>query len=568
MNQTKPTVNHSFKPSALLFVILLAGFSLRLWGISFGLPYLYHADEPIVVNHALAYASGDLNPHFFKIPPLVSYLLSICYGIYFLILKTFDSIRSTSDFARFFLDNPTTFYLIGRVIFGALFAMAGIVALYALVKKYFSVRTAIISATILSFTFLHVRDSHYIYTDIPLLICLTISFFPIFSILEQGRRTSYVLFGILAGLCVATKYNGIFIFIPFVLAHTIYTLTNGKQPVNINLLASFSITVLTYFILNPFSFLDFQFFKQELLIQAAAEARIGFFHHLVYSLNSGLGFPLLVISFLGVARCICSKNQRSLLFLCFIAAYYAVLALKSQPYDRYALPLVPFLVFFAADFLEWLRKRFHIKTFLYILLVGVTLSVSIFKIALCNQIMTKTDTRTMAYNWCMANIPTQSKVAISNQFFAPRLKPTAQELQKKLAGNEITVRAGVQEKRLNLMIELAKQSTEPRYELFYLTKNSGTFVFSKPNLPFDPVVIQNFGVQYVIFSNLCTPESNTLHSWLKTRTTLVGKFSPYRNEIVACPIDPRPITGAPFLMKDLLERQANGPKIEIYKLKQ
>ena len=63
--------------SLLLGCILFLAFILRVWGIQFGLPDLYYADEPIVVNHALAYSSGDFNPHFFKIPPLMSYLLFV-----------------------------------------------------------------------------------------------------------------------------------------------------------------------------------------------------------------------------------------------------------------------------------------------------------------------------------------------------------------------------------------------------------------------------------------------------------------------------------------------------------
>src|SRR3989338_10956329 len=100
-------------------LILIAGFALRMWGIDFGLPFLYHADEPIIVNHALAYGSGDLNPHFFKIPPLVSYLLFVCYGIYYLIAHLSGFVANTDEFLSIFVSDPTSFYLVARIIFGA-----------------------------------------------------------------------------------------------------------------------------------------------------------------------------------------------------------------------------------------------------------------------------------------------------------------------------------------------------------------------------------------------------------------------------------------------------------------
>ena len=73
------------RETLLLLGILAVAVFLRVWAVNFGLPFLYHADEPIVVNHALAFSTGDLNPHFFKIPPLVSYLLFVCYGIYYVL---------------------------------------------------------------------------------------------------------------------------------------------------------------------------------------------------------------------------------------------------------------------------------------------------------------------------------------------------------------------------------------------------------------------------------------------------------------------------------------------------
>ena len=42
------------------------GFLLRVTAVNFGLPHLYHADEPIVVNHALAYGAGDTRERFLR----------------------------------------------------------------------------------------------------------------------------------------------------------------------------------------------------------------------------------------------------------------------------------------------------------------------------------------------------------------------------------------------------------------------------------------------------------------------------------------------------------------------
>ncbi len=105
------------KKTILAFIIIAAAL-LRLWGINFGLPYLFHQDEPIVVNHALAYGTGDLNPHFFVIPPLASYILFFFYSAYFVLLKISGVIADAGSFAVSFFKDPTPFYLIGRFIVG------------------------------------------------------------------------------------------------------------------------------------------------------------------------------------------------------------------------------------------------------------------------------------------------------------------------------------------------------------------------------------------------------------------------------------------------------------------
>ena len=70
-----------------LIGILLLAFFVRVWGNKFGLPQLYYWDEPTVVNRAIRFGSGDLNPHFFYYPALYMYVLFIVSGGYFVFGK-------------------------------------------------------------------------------------------------------------------------------------------------------------------------------------------------------------------------------------------------------------------------------------------------------------------------------------------------------------------------------------------------------------------------------------------------------------------------------------------------
>ena len=413
-----------------LWVILALGFTLRLWGIGFGLPDLFHADEPIVVNHAMAYGTGDFNPHFFKIPPLTSYFLFFCYGIYFLAGQLLGWIANADEFGKFFLTNPSSFYLLGRVLLGALTGTVTIYLIFRLLEKNFSRTHGYLAAFFLATAFLHVRDSHYIYADIPLLLVLVACFFPIFRILEREKWIDYLTFGILAGVAVATKYNGVFIFVPFLMTHF------WRKASFFHLLVASVVSFLTFAACNPFSLLDWRFFLNELITQGGSQGYAGFGHHLFYSLLGGLGFPLWFAALAGLMLALFRRDRKRLLFAVFFVIYYCpVLVLASQPYDRYVLPLLPLAVFFAADSFLELLNRFRPTRVVLVLVALLCASPSLAKAILVDHLLSQTDIRTLARGWVEANIPPGSKLALDTPFFMPRLKAAVAQLEEKKKGS-------------------------------------------------------------------------------------------------------------------------------------
>ena len=60
-----PILTNNKKPwmrvSTILVAIMLLAFGLRIWGIWFGLPYIFHNDEGNEVLRALQLGSGQFN---------------------------------------------------------------------------------------------------------------------------------------------------------------------------------------------------------------------------------------------------------------------------------------------------------------------------------------------------------------------------------------------------------------------------------------------------------------------------------------------------------------------------
>ncbi len=552
----------------LIFIVTLA-FFLRFFGISFGLPHLYHADEPIVVNHTIAYGSGDLNPHFFKIPPLVSYLLFILYGIYFVIGKLVGQFSTLDDFVYLFLTDPSSFYFVGRLFFGAIGGTLTVYILYRLVKRYSSIEHALISSFFLAVAFLHVRDSHYIYADIPLVLILCLCFFPIFHILESGGRRYYVLFSFLAGIAVATKYNGVFVFVPFLTAHFFRTGFKWRAVADPNLVLTFVLSFLAYSVLNPFGWVDFQFFLQEITKQSHAEGFSGLLHHLTYSLNGGLGFPLLGLSLFGLSLACLRFDRKRWTLLSFILVYYLILCFFSQPYDRYTLPLIPFLVIFAADGLLQLKRKLKLSNIPFFIVVLIAIFPSVLKISLSDYIFMQKDIRTVGREWIERTVPQNTKIALDMQFYLPQLKPNlAQLIQKKEAVLTAPNFNKAQLKRVEVLIQEAERSGNIRYELFFLKESQAEekFLFSKPMVPYDLDYLKNKGVEYVIISQISPGRASDFCKDLDQKAQLVAKFTPYRDKLREWPIDRQPLTGGVFLWSELIARERNGQIFKVYRL--
>lgn len=549
--------------------ILAIALALRIWGIWFGLPDLYHADEPMVVNHAMAYGAGDLNPHFFKLPPLVSYLLFAVYGFFYLGLRLLGQIPDAEALAAMFLADPSIFYLIARILFGAILGTATVYLLYRLVRSFFSKEHALLTAWFLATAFLHVRDSHYIYVDIPLLTVLTAAFFPILKILLRGKMRQYLLFGALLGTAVAVKYNGVFLMIPFALAHAARNNWKADQFVNVKFASACALSLAVFALWNPFSWLDWRSFLAELFQQSHAEGFTGIAHHLTYSLNGALGFPVLALGVAGFLRSLVGENRPAWIVGSFVGVYYLVLCFFGQHYDRYVLPLLPFLVFFSANTLVEMQKRWRFRNFFLGLLAVALALPSLAKICLSNQIFTREDIRTRARKRIEASIPSEIKIALDVSFFSPHLRPTSRQLEAKR--REVLSRPDSSPgelKRMELMIREARKDIHPRYELYFLTSETSAhhFLFARPVVPYDVNRLRALGIAYVVVAKVNPDFQPSFYRDLAERATLLARFNPYKDASRKWPIDRQPLTGGPFLWTELVDRERNGHILEVYRL--
>ncbi|MDD5085087.1 MAG: glycosyltransferase family 39 protein [Candidatus Omnitrophica bacterium] len=571
----------SGKVIVMMLCIIALGFALRAAGINFGLPYLYHADEPNIVNRAVAYGTGDLNPHYFQIPPLASYILFFEYGAYFLLGKLFGFFPDLQVFKIEFFSDPSVFYLIGRISFGLVTGVLTILAVYFTAKRLFSREAGVLSALFLSVSFLHVRDSHYLYLDVTLTLLIVLAFLWSLKIYDSGKTRDYVLAGLWIGLATAFKYNGCLVFVALLLAHLLrepardWFLALWKKELWISVITIFAVFV----VCNPFFILDWQTFWTSFFAETHAQGSSGWLHHFSYSLAQGIGGLFLLWCLFGLVFCPFILGKRGLILLSFPVLFYITLTRFSQIHDRYVIPLIPFLVLaggITAAYVfdkvllnkaKWLRAPFIV--FLILLVVPTAA-----KSAVVDYLFTRKDTRTEAKEWIEATIPSGMAVALDHSFFCPALAPVAEQI----AAKKDLIRVGdkhfaKKNEKLNALLSLVKAG-DKRYKLYYLVgegeeNNTPKFILTEPVIPRNLGALRKNGIKYVCVAKYWSgyDEAVPFYGELVKKGRLIKVFTPYMDNSVRRPFNAKNIrTGAPSLDKEIFSRRSNGEIIEIYEI--
>ncbi|MCK9614375.1 MAG: glycosyltransferase family 39 protein [Candidatus Omnitrophica bacterium] len=557
----------------LIFIIGL-GFLLRVWGINFGLPYQSHQDEPIIVNHALAYGSGDFNPHFFIIPPLTSYILFFFYGVYFVILKIFGVVANTEVFAISFFRNPTPFYVIGRIVIGVVPSICNVYLTYRLARIFFSEKVALCAASIMAISFINTVNAHYIYTDNLLVFWVLLAYIKMASLIKQANRKNYAMSAIFIALAAATKYNAILLLVPFLYTHFYVSKKNiaGKL-FNLNLAMASGVIIATFLLANPFAFLDWKFFLYSVTTRIR-HGYIGWGHHLTYSLFEGIGGFMTLLAIAGLCLMLIRKYKIALFLVLFPFCFYIHLAYASQPFSRYVLVLIPFLAiglgYILFDFFsKWPRPKL-LQTLCFIISVIVMLP-TVIKSIKADMLFASEDTRLSAAHWIEQHIPVSSRILFDNTSFMPQLSQTTKQLQEKqtIIDKQPELKM-LKNKKLDFQIKAFKGNKT--YEIYYLgdeAKGAGQFLNLWPIITGDAENLEKYKIEYIVFNNMTgSDKAKALHKVIYSRHKPVAIFNPYKDSQFRSSYDMVDETCLPVKDKELFSRTKSGPYIIIYKIRQ
>ena len=423
----------------LLLAILAIAVVLRLWGINYGLPFLYVTDEYHEVMRAMQLGAGSFNMDRTGKGGLY-YLLFLEFGVYYAFLKLFGVVSSISEFAALFARDPSAFYLMSRATVLA-FGVANVWILHRLTQKVFGQRAALIAAFIFALNVLHVSLSKTVRIDVVMTCLATLTLLLAVNVAERGTKKDYVLAAIAGALATTTKITAVLLLVPLLIAHWHSVKGHASWPKSYildgRLWLAGATFVVFWFGTDPgliFSLTDYLSFFGPVTGDAVSEAidggevltleRPNLFAYYARALVESMGWPLFIVSSAATIYALWRRTLADVLFVSFAATTYLVISSTTSLhayFPRYVLPVIPVMAALSGRLLSdlsevvpFLQKRIAMG-FVVVLLALVPGYQAIQQ----SRVLTRTDTRTLAKQWIDSQVPQGAKVFVEGAKIAP-----------------------------------------------------------------------------------------------------------------------------------------------------
>lgn len=428
---------HRWDPAAALLLALLAtALGLRLWGIWFGLPYVFHNDEDFEIVRALQLGAGQYD--FDRVTKGgYFYLLFVEYGLLFIALLMTGVVDSAAEFGELYIRDPSAFYLIGRAT-TAVIGTLTVWLVFRIGQVAWSTAAGLLAAALLSFNILHAYLSHLTTVDVPMTFLTVAALYFAVKLVTEGGVRNYWWAALMAAFAMSTKIPAVLLLIPLFLAHCYFVSRNDGEIrdyfLGKNLWKAAGIFIAAYLVTTPGFFVHFgdvvsgglgKFSDpggaaatgDEGLDERARLANTNLFVYYYQVILDSMSWPVFVVSLAGLLYACWRHRAVDVILVTFATVWYIAMSSSTDPhlfFPRYILPVLPVMALLGGRFLARIgsiagrQQRPATVAFAAVALVAFPA----FKIAEMNHLMLKRDTRAVAKEWFDATIPAGARVLI------------------------------------------------------------------------------------------------------------------------------------------------------------
>ncbi len=431
--QLNPQHRTPFPQWLILICIAILAFLLRTHNIGFGLPHFYHVDEPHKIWQVNQYFTGNIKPKEYLHPTFLTYSVT-------LVVRIYEALAHKCLMTEGRL-------LLGRYWIATLGTLT-VVAIFFVGRSWYSSMLGLIAAFFLSIMPLHILCSHYVKEDVPMVFWLTIALGFFIRYAREQKFSLAALSGFFSGLTTSTKYFAI-VTLPIFLIELmlVYRGKLWKKRFIISSLIFLVTLVLAFIVFTPYAVLDFSrfvtgFFSEVEHSRTGHESqpispwRYGWSYHLQRSLIPGVTLPLLLLGISGII--VAWRHNGTANRLLCVVTFLLYLLIEGSPlkavinFERYALPLLPFLALFGAYTIIWLfqlSERVNVRIAVIILFLVISFF-ALFRAIKVTSAMSP-DTREIAASWIVRNIPLKSRILVIDvQSFNPNIYGLDYPLEK------------------------------------------------------------------------------------------------------------------------------------------
>lgn len=421
-----------------IILILVIGLFFRLYHIEFGLPHSLHADEPEFGEFAVKYTyeikSIIKNNDWYKLIPL-----NFVYGTFPIYLfaaatmtfsKVLGALRIGFDKMHIYI-----FLRSMNALFAMLMIPAGGILYYKLFKDKIG---ALVAMLLLAANWELVVLAHYLNADIITATLLSISFLTVYLYSEKSSDTLYTLLtGILLGLAIGTKITSAAA-IPLYL----YIFITKKDLRG--LFAFLFVAFGAFAASNPFSLIFADRFAYRILMLFTKENGLVF-----DSVDSNLFKYILALAYITTpiilavslyGKFVVMKEKKNYSFHLFLIGqvllYVLFYSLGSRRVDRWLLPILPIIMIYASFGIRHLKEGVSKPAFAILALFTLA-TYTYFPLHLLSQFQRQTP-KSAAYLWMRDNTKAwEGKYVITEQGLDPMNKlPSATVKQIPVYRNE------------------------------------------------------------------------------------------------------------------------------------
>ena len=391
-----------------VFYLLTAGVLViaalpRLIAVAYGLPQVYNADEPHVVNIAVSLA-GSLRPFSFKYPTLWPMILAAAYGIWFVFWSGFGLLRGTLDFAARYAFAPTGFFLIARLLATA----SQLLALVIVAREERAVNKTrwAYGAFVLAVAPTLVELAHASKPDSLMFLFGALATTAALQHQREGTRGPLLFSGLFAGLMCSTQYTAA----PSLLMVPLAWILCTKRPGPLRWLFQAGLLAVVGFAAGtPYAFIEPGRFAADLayngelgkLLHYDAWESVQLVAKNIFTFG-GEGSLVGLAALIGFFQVFGKDAKRALLLGLPIVGYFAVLSASfNGGVSRYLVGAYPFLALLAGEGFSWLAGD---RAWRRALVVALAVAPGLFLSWRQDAELSHPDTRAQATQWLAAAV--------------------------------------------------------------------------------------------------------------------------------------------------------------------